>query len=53
MRLRGNEEYSPKEIESKEFWSIMMIPNPYGKIWENEKEHVSNKREFFLGIYDE
>jgi len=31
MRLRGNEEYCPKEIESKEFSSIMMILDPYQK----------------------
>jgi hypothetical protein len=31
MRLRGSEEYYPKEIESKEFWSIMIILNPYKK----------------------
>jgi hypothetical protein len=31
MRLRGNEEYYPVEIESKEFSSTMMISNPYKK----------------------
>jgi len=31
MRLKGNEEYCPKEIESKEFWSTMIILNPYKK----------------------
>jgi hypothetical protein len=31
MRLKGNEKYCPKEIESKEFWSTMMISNPYKK----------------------
>jgi len=31
MRMRGNEEYCPKEIESKEFWSTMMILDPYKK----------------------
>jgi hypothetical protein len=31
MKLRGNEEYYPKEIESKEFWSIVMILDPYKK----------------------
>jgi hypothetical protein len=31
MRLKGNEKYCPKEIESKKFWSTMIIPNPYEK----------------------
>jgi hypothetical protein len=32
MKLRGNEKYYPKEIESKGFWStILMIINPYEK----------------------
>jgi hypothetical protein len=31
MRLKGNEEYCPKEIESKAFWSTMMILDPYKK----------------------
>jgi hypothetical protein len=31
MRLKRNEEYCPKEIESKEFWSTTIIPNPYTK----------------------
>jgi hypothetical protein len=25
MKLRGNEEYFPKEIESKKIWSTMII----------------------------
>jgi hypothetical protein len=29
MRTRGNKEYMFKIIESKEFWSIVMIPNLY------------------------
>jgi hypothetical protein len=32
MRLRRNEEYCPKEIESKELWSTMMILDSYNKI---------------------
>jgi hypothetical protein len=31
MRLKGNEECCQKEIESKEFWSTMMILDPYKK----------------------
>jgi hypothetical protein len=31
MKLRGNEEYYPKKIESKGFWSTMMIIDPYEK----------------------
>jgi hypothetical protein len=31
MRLKGNEEYYPREIESKEFSSKMMILDPYKK----------------------
>jgi hypothetical protein len=31
MKLRGNEEYCPEEIESKKFWSTMIIPDPYKK----------------------
>jgi hypothetical protein len=31
MRLKGIEEYCPKKIESKKFWSTMIIPNPYKK----------------------
>jgi len=31
MRLKGNEECCPEEIESKEFWSTMMILDPYKK----------------------
>jgi hypothetical protein len=31
MRLRRNEKYYPKEIESKKFSSIMMILDPYKK----------------------
>jgi hypothetical protein len=31
MRLRGNEGYYPKKIESKKFWSTMMILDPYKK----------------------
>jgi hypothetical protein len=31
MRLKGNEKYCPKEIESKEFRSTMMISDPYKK----------------------
>jgi hypothetical protein len=29
MRLKGNEKYCPKEIESKELWSTIMILDPY------------------------
>jgi hypothetical protein len=25
MRLKGNEEYCPKDIDSKEFWSTIII----------------------------
>jgi hypothetical protein len=28
MRLIGNEDYCSKEVESKNFWYTMMIPNP-------------------------
>jgi len=31
MKLRANEEYFPKEIESKKIWSTMIIPYPYKK----------------------
>jgi hypothetical protein len=30
-RLKGNEEYFPKGIESKKLWSTMIILNPYKK----------------------
>ncbi len=44
MRLKGNEEYCPKKFESKEFWSIMMILDPYEKNWE-KKENMSIVKE--------
>jgi hypothetical protein len=43
MRLRGNEKYCLKEIESKELWSRMMISNPYKKNW-GKKKHVNSKK---------
>jgi hypothetical protein len=42
MRLRGNEECYPEEIESKKFWSTMMILDPYKKNWKKEREHVNS-----------
>jgi hypothetical protein len=48
MRLRGNEEYCPEEIESKEFSSIMMILDPYQKNFKKEKKHVSSKKKEIL-----
>jgi hypothetical protein len=37
MKLKGNEEYCPDEIESKELWSTIMISIHIRKI-EGEKE---------------
>jgi hypothetical protein len=31
MKLKRNEKCYPEEIESKEFWSTMMILDPYKK----------------------
>jgi hypothetical protein len=44
MRLRRNEKYCLEEIESKEFWSTMMILDPYKKNWKKERKHVSSKK---------
>lgn len=44
MTLKGNEEYCFEEILLKEFWSTLMISDPYEKI-EKEKleENGCNK----------
>ncbi len=55
MRLRGNEEYCPQEIESKELWSTMIILDPYKKYWGNKKLKKENmvvvRKQDFLGTH--
>jgi hypothetical protein len=52
MKLRGNEEYCPEEIESKELWSTMMILDPFFFL-KIKKENMSIVKDHnVLGTYD-
>jgi hypothetical protein len=55
MRTKGVEEYISKMIESKEFWSIVMVPNFYknSKLGVVIEMVIKRKHEFIFGAYFE
>lgn len=55
MRFKGDEEYYPKELMSKEFWSLLLVLDLYeNSDRDNWKKMVVIKsQEYLFRAYDE